>query len=994
MLTLALGATVAAFSQTAITQNNLLTDGGFDSGQGPWIATGQGNYFYTDGTDTIVSTGWTNGVAVWQDAAAQLASNTDLVITVRGRSGDGQMEGVNLVLLDADTGHTTLTNQGFWFPAADAHQSPGAWRVYSLYANARNWPARVGHMLAVSVSGRDTTAWGQYGWLQVDWVQLAPALPRFTTQPLAAAAPTGASASLTGAVLGAVPTNGPGDLVYQWYKVPATAVGNATNSALFFPSLAASDAGTYFLVASNAHGWCQSSNVILTVLPADTPAYAAYVDPNLAYVDGFEGWGTSLCWWANVVGGYSNRSAYADFAFSQLKLNIVRYNIGGGENPGINNTMEFRCRMPGFEPSLGVWDWTADANQRWMLKAAVARGANRVVAFANSPPWWMTVSGSVTGSTNGTSNNLLTNSETAFAVYLATVMSNLTVMDGVHFDLSTPMNEPNSSWWTLGGRQEGCPMSATQQARMVNALKPELAARGLSTAMDASEDTDQQRTINSVNGYTTAAQSNLAIVATHTYGANNPAGVRNLAHVLGKPLWMSEYGDGDATGMPMARRIHDDLTGMWCRAWVYWQVVDNAGGWGMLYNPEDGSGNSAYTINRKFYVMGQFSQFIRPGCQLLQVGDTNSIAAYTPTNHTLVIVSLNDSTNSFNAAFDLSGFGTLPAQAARYRTSPTENLVPLPALALAGNQLVSYLAAQSVTTHVLTNVFPPPPSVQPLAWYRFETNALDASTNGNNGTTSGSVNFVPGKLGAWAARFDGTSSYVLIPRIISNHFTMALWVKTTATGGTGQWWAGKGLIDGEVGGTTDDFGLSLLGNKATFGVGNPDTTIASTSAINDGAWHHVAATRDAVTGQMLLYVDGVLQASTVGPAGTKAAPTSLRVGSIQTGASGGFLAGAIDDVQLFARVFSATEIPQLMNHAPTLASLPTAGIVAGRTLSLTNVATDPDTPAQTLSWRLLNAPVGATVNATNGLSPGGRPSSSHPPPTLSQWWWLITALPQ
>ena len=79
--------------------------------------------------------------------------------------------------------------------------------------------------------------------------------------------------------------------------------------------------------------------------------YQAAVDPNLVLVEDFEGWGTSLCWWANVVGGYANRGTYANLAFSQLKLNIVRYNIGGGENPTLTNSpTEYRARMAARAP--------------------------------------------------------------------------------------------------------------------------------------------------------------------------------------------------------------------------------------------------------------------------------------------------------------------------------------------------------------------------------------------------------------------------------------------------------------------------------------------------------------------------------------------------------------------------------------------------------------------------------------------------------------------
>jgi hypothetical protein len=228
------------------------------------------------------------------------------------------------------------------------------------------------------------------------------------------------------------------------------------------------------------------------------------------------------------------------------------------------------------------------------------------------------------------------------------------------------------------------------------------------------------------------------------------------------------------------------------------------------------------------------------------------------------------------------------------------------------------------------------------------------------------VTFPAGKLGAYAAQFNGTASYVSIPRVISDDFTVAFWVKTTTTGGSGQWYNGKGLVDGEMPGVADDFGISLVGSKAAFGVGNPDTTIFTTGSVNDGAWHHVTATRDSVSGQMNLYLDGALQATTTGPTGSKTAPTNLRIGSIQTGVSGGFLAGTIDDVQIFNRVFSAADVPSLMNHAPALSPIFDTSIMAGRTLLVGNAATDVDSPAQTLSYDLPGAPAGASIDSTSG----------------------------
>ena len=962
--------------QTAITQNNLIQNGGFDSGSAGWTTAANGVYFYYDGSENILSFGWTDGSSFSQSTGATIQPGLDYVLTIRAQCAQSPVTGLQLSLSDASTGGTLFSNRNFIFP-----DQTTTWRTFSLLVSSNVVSRAAGD--SFSVGGRlNESPSSQYGWIWVDWVQLAPAVPYFTAQPQSTTNYVGASGGLSASAIGAVTnTAGAGSAMqYQWYQSPGTPLVGATNASLFFSTLSASNNGTYYVVASGPFGARQSSNAALVIQPASLPQYTAAVNPNQALVDNFLGWGTSLCWWANVCGGYPNRNAYASLAFTTLGLNIVRYNIGGGENPGLASTLSFRAQMPGFEPTNGVWNWNADANQRWMLRQAVALGANHVVAFANSPPWWMTVSGSVSGSVGGTGNNLQTGYENTFAQYLATVVSNLTVLDGVKFDLVTPMNEPTANYWVYGGTQEGCHMDAAQQNRVVNDLRADLNASGLAAGIDASEDTDEQDTINSVGAYDATGQANVTLVASHTYAANNPGGLQSLATALGKPWWISEYSEGDATGMTMARRIHDDITQAGVQAWVYWQVVDNYGGWGFLYNPEDGTGNSAYTFNEKFYVMWQFSHFIRPGCQIISAGDDNSLVAYDRTNHNLIIVAQNNTTNAFNVNYALGAFASTGSRASCWRTSPHESGAPLAALTLTNQQLVTYLAPLSVTTLVVSNVY----ATQPLAWYPLERNGRDATGNGNNATLVTNVTFVPGRMGALAAQFSGNAnSYVVIPRSLSNSFTIACWVKTTATGGTSQWWNGKGIVDGEVAGSVADFGLTLVGNTAAFGMGNPDTTLVSTSAINDGQWHHLAAAWNSFNGLMQLYVDGILQAATTGPTGERTAPPSLRLGSLLAGYPGGFLAGSIDDVQLFGRVLSPAEVVGTMNHPPVLAPIPDSTVLAGRTLLVTNTVTDPAVPGETLTWSLLSAPPGAgirSLNPTNGVF-SWRPAMGQSPGT-------------
>ncbi|MCW5552947.1 MAG: lamin tail domain-containing protein [Verrucomicrobiae bacterium] len=54
------------------------------------------------------------------------------------------------------------------------------------------------------------------------------------------------------------------------------------------------------------------------------------------------------------------------------------------------------------------------------------------------------------------------------------------------------------------------------------------------------------------------------------------------------------------------------------------------------------------------------------------------------------------------------------------------------------------------------------------------------------------------------------------------------------------------------------------------------------------------------------------------------------------------------------------------NQPPQLSPMADVALLAGRTLNLTNVATDPDVPPQTLTFQLLSAPAGMTLHAATG----------------------------
>ena len=447
---------------------------------------------------------------------------------------------------------------------------------------------------------------------------------------------------------------------------------------------------------------------LFKLVAASPPPAAAIVDPSIQY-QVWEGWGTSLAWWAKVAGGYPEpaRSDYVEKAFDPVKglgLNIVRYNIGGGENPEHlapnRQGLSFRTAVPGFEPQKGVYDWTADANQRWVLQEAIKKGANQLEAFSNSPPWWMTRSGSVTGNVRG-ADNIKPESYEAFADYLAEVTKHFRDVWGITFRTLEPLNEPSGGWSFLG-RQEGAHVDRPAQNLIVKATEAALTRKGLKTTATASDEPtigDGDRTF---PFYDVDTLRGLSKINVHSYGGGDRTQLSNYAVSHGKDLWLSEDGDNDASGMAMSRNITDDMNGLRPSAWITWQVVDNSVGWGFFRNPQDAEDDPAYTINKKYYVMAQYSRFLRPGYQIIALGDPNAVAGWDAKTGAVVIVTRNGGDADAQVGYDLSRFTTLGTTVAVYRTSPSEDLATLPQAPLTGKRLTASLPAKSVTTFVLT----------------------------------------------------------------------------------------------------------------------------------------------------------------------------------------------------------------------------------------------------------------------------------------------------
>jgi hypothetical protein len=100
-----------------------------------------------------------------------------------------------------------------------------------------------------------------------------------------------------------------------------------------FRSLAAACTTTVLTLSALASGSARAAEP-----DAAGPAVTVRPDPSYQGQE-FEGWGTSLVWFANATGDYPAevREKLADLVFGErgLNLNIARYNIGGGNAPDV-----------------------------------------------------------------------------------------------------------------------------------------------------------------------------------------------------------------------------------------------------------------------------------------------------------------------------------------------------------------------------------------------------------------------------------------------------------------------------------------------------------------------------------------------------------------------------------------------------------------------------------------------------------------------------------
>lgn len=224
--------------------------------------------------------------------------------------------------------------------------------------------------------------------------------------------------------------------------------------------------------------------------------------------------------------------------------------------------------------------------------------------------------------------------------------------------------------------------------------------------------------------------------------------------------------------------------------------------------------------------------------------------------------------------------------------------------------------------------------------YKFEGSAADATGN-NTGTFQGGTPTPSAdrfNVAGRALTFNGSTNYASTATQYINPSSISIssWFKTTAT--TGGVLMGFSSLQTGAGGNRDRFLYMTNTGILYFGVapGAVKKYVSTTASYNDGNWHQVTATLGG--GGMKLYVDGVLSASDLSVTSAEVTTGYWRLGysDISTWpneSSSYFFGGTLDDMVIYHRELSASEVSILYNSADGAGS--NSPVCAGAALNLT-----------------------------------------------------------
>jgi hypothetical protein len=165
-------------------------------------------------------------------------------------------------------------------------------------------------------------------------------------------------------------------------------------------------------------------------------------------------------------------------------------------------------------------------------------------------------------------------------------------------------------------------------------------------------------------------------------------------------------------------------------------------------------------------------------------------------------------------------------------------------------------------------------------------------------------------LGDGAYQFDGTNKYIMSDSEVSlsGNQTISCWINPTATNGL------KGLVSLHKHSTTSNLGLNLNDGKLSISIGYTDGTREfsnklSKATIPTNEWTYAVLTYNQSSNKVSLYINGKLDSEFTLTKTVKFESSKVLIGQWSLNYLGNYMmSGRIDDVRIYNRTLSSTEI--------------------------------------------------------------------------------------
>lgn len=390
------------------------------------------------------------------------------------------------------------------------------------------------------------------------------------------------------------------------------------------------------------------------------------IDPDKEY-QSVTGFGASAAWWAQTVPvGSQSATDLAESLYSEagIALSIYRYNIGGGSwdynaynEHGAGDFVvfpEYRNTQSAFiadnyDESLSAaenfadpdnYDFSKDENALEFMKlCATQEGSTveRIILFANSPHYLLTVSGKTNGD-YAYQSNLPAENYDAYCEYLIKYLDYVVNGLGLEVEAVSAINEPQHSWGGEDAPQEGCHYEPKELAafydKFYGYLKEFNAANGTNVKMDVFEsgNYDVYKSKGRVMEYIYEMSKydyfdEIDTISVHSYGSPTSVEARESFIYMLRNLYgdkinieMSEICDmtagldaGMDSALWLSEVMNKDFVDLGARAWCWWMAAScddyNDGIVTWMWGTEDGK----VTPTKRYWVMGNYSKFLDTG---------------------------------------------------------------------------------------------------------------------------------------------------------------------------------------------------------------------------------------------------------------------------------------------------------------------------------------------------------------------------------------------